>query len=204
MIFLLLLIVLSCKQSENKEKDIRKDETLDLKYEVLNQLISDIESEENLGDRYVYNISLKTIYPETKTLGTDEPPPPPGFGISLEYDSIFMINDSAYYRSEVKILDNFKFDKNRIKAKLQYTNEEELNKIREENNHQDFWIKFNQKYNGKCIRTLSIPFFSKDKSACIVENSTSCGPLNGNGNTAIYRKINGRWVRTRFYRSWVS
>ncbi|GAB0155652.1 hypothetical protein CHRYSEOSP005_09130 [Chryseobacterium sp. Alg-005] len=204
-IFLFLLIVVSCKKSENrKEKVIPKDETLDLKYEILNQLINEIEAEENFSNRYVYNISLKTIYLKVKARNNDQPPPPPGFGISLEYDSIFMEKDSAYYQNEIKILDHFKFDRNRIKTKLQYTNDEELNRIRERSRHRDFWTDFNEKYEDKCIRTLSIPFFNKDKSACVIESSTSCGPLNGSGYTAIYRKINGKWVGTRFYSSWIS
>lgn len=203
-IFLSLLIVVSCKKGENrKEKVIPKDETLDLKYEVLNQLISEAESKEKFADGYIYNVSLMPISLEMKSMNTYEPPPPPGFGINLNYDSIFISKDSAYYRDEIQILKKFKFDKNRIKKHLQYTTDDELYQLNE-NKESDYWTEFDKKYGNKCIQRFSVPFFNKDKTMCIVQNSTSCGPLDGNGYTAIYKKVDGKWIEVRTFDHWIS
>ncbi|MBO6201121.1 MAG: hypothetical protein J6N74_05835 [Chryseobacterium sp.] len=209
-VLLILLLLVSCKKNSPKPEATIKDETIGLKYEVLNQLISDELKDDSLmginkdfTNNYVYNISAKNIYLENKNKNSDEPPPPPNFGISLEYDSIFLQKDSAYYLQQDKALSNFTFNKNRIKKKLQYTNDEELYKI-----HQiktgDFWNEFHKRYNDKCIRTFSVPFFNENKTFCIVQYSMSCGPLYGGGNTAIYKKTNRKWTRIKSFDNWVS
>lgn len=203
-IFLFLLIVVSCKKSENrKEKMIPKDGTLDLKYEVLNQLISETESEEKFTDSYVYNISLMPISLEIPINTSELPPPPPGFGIRLNYDSIFISKDSAYYRNEMQIFKNFKFDKNKISKNLQFTTDEELFKLNQ-NRKSDFWTEFHKKYGIKCMQSFSVPFFNKDKTKCVVQHSFSCGYLNGRGYTAIYKKVDGKWIEVRTFDHWIS
>lgn len=203
-IFLLLLLLFSCKKSENrKEEIIPKDETLDLKYEVLNQLINEIEAKEKFTDTYVYNISVKPISLEIPMDTNEPPPPPPGFGISLNYDSIFISKDSAYYRNENQVFKNFKFDKNKIRKHLQYTTDEELFKLNE-NKESDYWTEFDKKYGNKCIQRFSVPFFNKDKTMCVVQNSTSCGYLNGRGYTAIYKKVDGKWIEVKSFDHWIS
>jgi hypothetical protein len=207
-VFLFFLLIISCKKNELKSEVIPKDETLDLKYEVLNQLIIDKEKEDslmlvndNFKQDYVYNISSKKIYLETNIRDSDEPPPPPGLGINLKYDSIFMQKDSAYYKQEEKIL--FKFNRNKIKENLLYTNDEELYKIGQVK-PQDFWTEFDRKYKNKCIRTYSVPFFNKSRTICIVQYSMSCGPLYGGGQTSLYKKINGKWKIIKSFDSWIS
>ena len=203
------MLIISCKKNELQKKIILKDETLDLKYEVLNQLIIDGQKEDslmlandNFKQNYIYNISSKKIYLATKIKDNNEPPPAV-LGINLEYDSLFLEKDSVYYKQEEKILSEFKFDKNRINKNLQYTNDEELYKIGKIK-PQDFWTEFDKKYKDKCIRTYSVPFFNKDKTICIVQYSTSCGPLYGGGQTSQYKKINGRWKVIKSFDHWVS
>ncbi|KPH12008.1 hypothetical protein [Chryseobacterium sp. ERMR1:04] len=209
-IFLFLLIIISCKKNHPKVSITPKDENLDLRYEVLNQLIIDEQkgdslmlANENFGHDYVYNISCKKIYLETEISNADEPPPPPGLGINLEYDSIFSQKDSAYYKKEEKILSHFKFNKNRIKTNLQYTTDEEIYKIRQIKPN-DFWTEFDKRYKNKCIRTFSVPFFNRDKNICIIQNSMSCRPLYGGGAITIYQKINGKWKIINSFDHWVS
>lgn len=209
-VLLILILLVSCKKNSPKPEITIKDETISLKYEVLNQLIADELKDDSLmginkdfANNYVYNISTKKIYLDNKNKNSDEPPPPPNFGISLEYDSIFLQRDSVYYFHQYKALSNFRFNKNKINKKLQYTSDEELYKIRQIKSS-DFWNEFHKRYADKCIRTFSVPFFNKDKTFCIVQYSMSCGPLYGGGNTAIYRKLNGKWIRIKSVDNWVS
>jgi hypothetical protein len=196
-IFLFLLIIISCKKSNPKTNILPKDETLNLRYEVLNQLI-DSDSSSYKQNSFIYIASLRNVY-----LYENEKDEPKPIGITLKYDSIFSQKDSAYYRSQEKMISNFRFDKRKINQKLQYATDEELHKLDEIKNS-DFWTEFDKKYGDKCIRSFSVPFFNKDKTMCIVQNSISCGFLNANGYTAIYKKINGKWIAINSFDHWIS
>jgi hypothetical protein len=203
-LFLMLLLLISCKKNEAKKEIIQKDETLDLKYEVLNQLITDQIREDSINDILhdnIYNIAVKRIFFEE--LNENEEPPPPVLALNFSYDSIFAIKDSSYYKKQDRNLINFNLQKSRIKNKLDFvTTDEILNlSIKYERN---FWKQFRKKYGDKCIQTFSVPFFNKNKTLCIVQNSMSCGPLYGGGSTSIYKKVNGKWVVLKTFDQWVS
>lgn len=200
----MLLLWISCKKNEARKEIIQKDETLDLKYEVLNQLITDQIREDSINDILhdnIYNIAVKRIFFEE--LNENEEPPPPVLALNFSYDSIFAIKDSFYYKNQDRNLINFNLQKSRIKNKLDFvTTDEILNlSIKYERN---FWKQFQKKYGDKCIQTFSVPFFNKNKTLCIVQNSMSCGPLYGGGSTSIYKKVNGKWVVLRTFDQWVS
>lgn len=64
-LFLILLILISCKKNEVRKEITPKDETLDLKYEVLNQLITDQIKEDSINGILhdnIYNIAVKRIF----------------------------------------------------------------------------------------------------------------------------------------------
>ena len=196
-LFVILLLLICCKTSEEQKGIIPKDENLDFRYEVLNQLI-DSDSLSYKQNSFIYSSTLKSVY-----LYENESYEPKTLGITLKYDSVFSQKDSAYYRNQEKKTFNFRFDKRKVKQKLQYATDEELHKLNEIKNS-DFWSEFNKKYGNKCIRRFSVPFFNKDKTMCIVQNSVSCGYLNANGYTAIYKKINGEWKEIKSFDHWVS
>ena len=201
-LFLILLLLISCKKNEARKKIIPKDETLDLKYEVLNQLIDKFEAED-CRHNYVYNISLKTTDYDAVFYNSNElypPPSPPKFGINPIYDNDFFLkSDSVYYQNQAEIFRNFKLNENRIKRKLQYTNDEELEKMRRIKNNY-FWEEFEKKFQNKCLRTLSVPLFNKDKTVCIVLDSLLCNPLEGEAiHIAVYKKIQGIWKEIKSY-----
>lgn len=200
----MLLLLISCKKNEARKEIIQKDETLDLKYEVLNQLITDQIREDSINDILhdnIYNIAVKRIFFEE--LNENEEPPPPVLALNFSYDSIFAMKDSSYYKNQDRNLINFHLQKSRIKNKLDFvTTDEILNlSIKYERN---FWKQFREKYGDKCIQTFSVPFFNKNKTVCIVQNSMSCGSLYGGGSTSIYKKVNGKWVVLRTFDQWVS
>lgn len=210
-IFLFLLLIISCKKNESNIKVSLKDETLDLKYEVLNQLIIDDLKQDSIdlvdhhfGNEYIYNIKLQDVFFNQINNNSDEPPVP-GFGINLDYDSVFAIKDSVYYQNSAMFLSNFRFDKNKMKSKLEYITDEDLEKIRKNSKETgNFWIEFNKKYKDKCIKTFSVPFFNKNKNICIVKYSMSCGALYGAGKTSVYKKINRKWKFIRSFDTWIS
>lgn len=203
-LFLILLLLISCKKNEARKGIIQKGETLDLKYEVLNQLITDQIREDSINDILhdnIYNVAVKRIFFEE--LNENEEPPPPVLALNFSYDSIFAMKDSSYYKNQDRNLIHFNLQKSRIKNKLDFvTTDEILNlSIKYERN---FWKQFRKKYGDKCIQTFSVPFFNKNKTVCIVQNSMSCGPLYGGGSTSIYKKVNGKWVVLRTFDQWVS
>lgn len=188
-----MLLIFACNESENRKKVAPKDETLDLKYEVLNQLIDSLEPDYNHN---VYVTTLKKVYLKE----SDESRP---LGIIIKYDSIFLLKDSTYYKNQEKQILSFRFDKNKINKNLQYTTDEELYKL-SENKKNDFWNEFHKRYGNKCIQSFSVPFFNRDRTMCVVQNSTSCGYLSGDGYTAIYKKVNGKWVQVKSFDHWIS
>ncbi|MCD1115646.1 hypothetical protein [Chryseobacterium turcicum] len=201
-IFLLLFLMLSCKKDEHVVKILPKDETLDLKYEVLNQLINMFEAK-NSEHNYVYNISLKTtdfdalFYNDN---GLYPPPSRPSFGIEPVYDgAIFLKSDSIFYQKQAELFRSFKLDKKRINRKLEYTNADELEKLKNVKGSY-FWKEFGKKYKNKCLKTLCIPFFNKDKTVCIVLDSSLCDSLEGEYfHMAIYKKVQGKWTEISSY-----
>jgi hypothetical protein len=197
-IIFFLLIIISCKKNDSKLTVIPKDQDLNLRYEVLNQLIDNdsISFEKN---SYLLVSTLRMVY-LNEDKNNDEPRP---LGFVLEYDSVFSKNDSAYYKNQEKIVSDFRLDKTKIHEKLRYVTNEELHKL-DENRKSDFWTEFNKKFGSTCIRSFSVPFFNKDKTMCIVQSSTSCGYLNGSGYTAVYKKINGKWVEVKALQNWIS
>lgn len=200
-IFLFLLLIISCKKNENNPNTGLKTslvgDDLALKYEVLNQLI-DKDSISLQENKDVLIIPLHTVYLFEEE--NDEPRP---LGANLKYDSVFSIKDSAYYKNQEKIALNFKLDTTKIKRKLQYATEEDLHQLTE-NGKKDFWIAFRAKFGNKCYRKFSVPFFNKEKTMCMVQNSISCGYLSGSGYTAIYKKIKGQWVEVKILDQWIS
>ncbi|MNU12859.1 hypothetical protein D3C71_08920 [compost metagenome] len=203
-LFLILLILISCKKNEVKKEITPKDETLDLKYEVLNQLITDQIREDSINGTLhdnIYNIAVKRFFFEE--LNENEEPPPPVLVLNFSYDSIFAIKDSSYYKNQDRNLINFNLQKSKIKKKLAFITTDEILKLSAKY-ERDFWKQFQKKYGDKCIQTFSVPFFNKNKTVCIVENSMSCGPLYGGGSTLIYKKISGKWKVINSYNHWVS
>ena len=195
-LFLILLLLISCKKNDVKKAIIPKDELLNLRYEVLNQLIKSDSA--TLGfNHFIYN---STLSPVNIDIEDNEIRP---LGIDLKYDSIFLQKDSGYYKNQERHVLNFKLDKSRIKSKLKYITGQELQEL-QEIKKSNFWTEFDKKYGHNCIRRFSVPFFNKDKTMCIVQNSMSCGPLDGGGNTIIYKKKNGKWVVLRTFDQWVS
>ncbi|WP_226063487.1 hypothetical protein [Kaistella polysaccharea] len=202
-IFLILIFLLfSCK---------KKDETLDLKYEVLNQLIDeDIVNDKVFRDAnsYLYKILKPSdIAFKVKVTNYDEPPPPASSSgtIYLPEDGIFSKEDLKHIKIQLKTNSNFVLDTARIISKVDFINEEKLYKIRENyKSADDYWMQFRREFGNKCIRSYSIPYFNKEKDICIVITSMSCGPLEGGGSTAIFKKINGKWKVIQTLDQWVS
>lgn len=202
-LILILLLLISCKKNEVKTEIIPYDETLDLRYEVLNQLIDENIKEkgsENYLSNHVFHIPTHSVYFKLDNIEDEKPQP---FGIYLEYDSIFQVRDSVDYKNQSKLISNFKLNKNRVNHQLKYISDEELYRLREIG-MSNFWDEFEKKYGDKCIESFSVPFFNNEKNICVVEYSSSCGFLNAIGSTSIYKKVNGKWILLKTLKQWVS
>ncbi|KQT18582.1 hypothetical protein ASG31_07660 [Chryseobacterium sp. Leaf404] len=190
--------LISCKQNKKLEiiKSIPEDEILSLKYEVLNQLIK----EDSIASHFNNFVYSKGTLPVTIINDIDEERP---LGLDLKYDSLFKAEDSSFYKTQEKTDYRFKLDSSKIHSKIQYVTAEELYNMRS-NGVEKFWTNFNKRFEGKCVKVYSVPFFTKDKTICVVQNSTSCGILAADGSTAIYKKVDGKWIIIRSYDHWVS
>ena len=210
-VILTFLFVFSCKEKA-KHKTVILEKTkssaeLDkLRYEFLNQILNeDIrkDSIEGINESNLYQISLKNIELPENRITNEELVPPPLFYFQLKYDSLFLEQDSLFYKSQANDLKNFQFDKKLISKKLNYIDQEELQSFSKDN-HSDFWENFNNKYPNTCIKTISVPFFNKEKNICIATYSYGCGSLWGNGFTGVYKKENGKWKLLETSDYWVS
>ena len=197
LILIMFLFLFSCKE---------KDETIDLKYEVLNQLITEdiMKRDKNDGENYVYNIQIKNVsFPENKQIGNNFEELPPGLFMMINYDKDFLETDSLFYKTQAEGLQDFKFEKSKLKKKIKVITSQEIENIYK-THFRNFWIEFDKRYPNTCIKTISVPFFNKEKNICIVKVSESCGSLWGGGFTGIYKKVNGTWIKIDSFDHWVS
>lgn len=110
-IFVILTFVLfSCK---------KVDENLDLKYEVLNQLIADDLNVDIIdNNKYLYNITIPqdlTFKEKFSNIYNEEKIPPPLFGrVLVVPDSIFTSQDADHIAAQSEINYKFTFNKNKI------------------------------------------------------------------------------------------
>ena len=196
--FFFFILFFSCRQ---------KDENLDLKYEVLNQLIQNDEKEKSdlqiLYKSYsatklqIVNLDREKLEDEIIIFNS----------INLKSDSIFSTKDIDYLVYQTLPYDSKTFDLDEKKIIGQYEIIKESDLIDLINNYKgadDYWAKFNKKFGGKCVRTYSEPIFNLQKDICIVIISESCGPLWGGGYTAIYKKTKGKWEIIKTLDQWVS
>lgn len=56
----------------------------------------------------------------------------------------------------------------------------------------DFWEQYSKLYKS-AYYTVSNPIFFRNNKYCLIEYGYSCGPLCGENNLVIYKKIKGRW-----------
>ena len=197
LILIMFLFLFSCKE---------KDETIDLKYEVLNQLITEdiMKRDKNDEKNYVYNIQIKNVsFPENKQIGNNFEELPPGLSMMINYDKDFLETDSLFYKTQAEGLQDFKFEKSKLKKKIKVITSQEIENIYK-THFRNFWIEFDKRYPNTCIKTISVPFFNKEKNICIVKVSESCGSLWGGGFTGIYKKVNGTWIKIDSFDHWVS
>lgn len=184
-----------------------KDDNLELKYEVLNQLIKNDEKEKS-DFQILYKsysaTNLNIINLDKEKLDDNVII---ANSINLQSDSLFSAKDIDYLISQTAPYDSRTFDlnKKKINGKYEIIKESDLANIK--NNYKgadDYWEKFHKKFGKKCIRTYSEPIFNLKKDICIVIHSESCGPLWGGGKTVIYKKTNGVWVEIDSMNHWVS
>lgn len=203
-VFVLSTFVLfSCK---------KVDENLDLKYEVLNQLISeDLILDKSIIDstKYVYQITIPqdlTFKEKFSNIKNEEEILEPPFGrISVVPDSIFTSRDADYISAQTEINYNFTLNKNKIHHKVEFINTEQLLKIQKNySSADDFWDQFRKEFGEKCIRSYSLPYFNQKKNICIITISMGCGSLYGGGGTYILKKINGKWKHFKTIDSYVN
>lgn len=205
---ILTFLLICCKKD---------DLNLDLKYEVLNQLIAEEvaeDKESGYPEKYLYKISkpVDVKFGEQLVEKKDEisePPPPRADGtIYLPQDGTFTKEDLAYLKIQLKTNSTFVLNIATITSKVEFIDPEKFLRFQKSQEKygsaRDYWIKFRNEFGDKCLRNYSTPLFNKDKTICIIIDSMSCGPLEGGGQTSIFKKINGKWNLIQTLDRWVS
>ena len=128
--------------------------------------------------------------------------------ISIYQDSSVFLSDTthfstadfAYFRLQMKEIEDFKWEKarlNNIKTIPSF-------KVKWIFRDRNGWKRFHRKYPKSCLRSCSMPLFNVNKTCCILYVGTQCGGLNGGGSITIYKLKNGKWIYLDSYRMWVS
>lgn len=203
--FVFLIILFSCKE---------KDENLDLKYEVINELILENRNyhkmvKENLGindstnyfvinpnfsilnenDWKVLSDSVRKTDPKIKiVIERDD-------SIDLQSDSIFSKKNIEYINQQVDENKEFKIDKNKISSPEKFISQNELEQV----------LKHCRNYKGKQYVNFSVPLFNLKKDKCIIK-AESCGinPPGCGESATVMQKKNGKWVELRNIYNWVN
>ena len=119
----------------------------------------------------------------------------------LHDTTYFSEADFAYFRLQLKGINNFKWDKGRFK------NVQTIFRLKVKwifRNHGKGWKRFHEKYPKMCLRSSSVPLFNSDKNYCVFYQGIQCGGLLGQGSTNIYKLENGKWIYVDSYGMWVS
>lgn len=203
--FFFFLLFFSCKE---------KDENLDLKYEVINHVISKDKNyhqmvKENLGinnstnyfvinhnfsfldenDWKIFTDSIRKTNSEIKIVIE------PDDSIVMQSDFIFSKSDIEYIKKQIDENKEFIIDKNKISSPEKFISQNELNQI----------IKNSRNYEGKQYVNISVPLFNLKKDKCIIK-AKSCGinPPGCGGSVTVLQKKNGKWVELRNICKWVN
>ena len=203
--FLFLILLFSCKKN---------DENLELKYEVINELISkNVEYhkmvKKNLGindstDYFVinynfsvydekewktYSDSVRSIDPKIKIVVE------PDDAIMLLSDSIFSRKDIEYLKKQIDKNKDFQIDQRKISLHTKFISQKEIDNI----------LKHRRNYKGKGYVSFSVPLFNLKKDKCIIR-AESCGiyPPGCAGGIIILQKKNGKWAEFIKSNHWVN
>jgi|GEM_PF-3249911 len=204
-LILSFLFVFSCKE---------KDETLELKYEVLNRVIEENikihkQAEEHLGiidstDFFVMDYNFKILDEKDWSKYSDSVKKEnseiriivePENSIVLMSDSIFTKQDIQFIKQQTKENYHFKLDSKRIKEKVKFISQEEL----------DGFLSKRKKSVGKNYVKLAVPFFNMKKDKCLMK-ANDCGiyPPGCGGSVFILQKKNGKWELLKTLKRWVN
>lgn len=187
---------------------------MDLKYEVINQLILENRNyhqmvKENLGindstnyfiinhnfsvldenDWKIFSNSVQKAEPKIKIVAEPEN------SIVLHSDSIFSKSNIEYIKQQMNENKEFTIDKNKIFSPEKFISNIQFNQI----------LKHSSNNKGKQYVIFSVPFFNLRKDKCIIK-AESCGinPPGCGGSVSIFQKKNGEWFEMQNIRHWVN
>ena len=114
-------------------------------------------------------------------------------------DSLFNKDDIAYFREQLALMDNVKWQNGKITGATIIT-ENDINKTFKKKNG---WERFRKKH-GNCLTSYSLPLFNTTFEYCIFYHWTQCDYLAGGGRLDLYKRSNGKWKYARSYNIGVS
>src|SRR5690606_13345081 len=210
---IIIFLTNSCisKSDEKKDTEIEtnkkfNDETPNLSYELINQVIEEnIKSNKEiyllLSNRDIITFPLSAIdEDEEDYLGLNK------------YDSIFSKKDIDYiYKKVTDLRLSRDLDLNQdkiLKQNIRIIPNNQFNKyiekIMSENKRNSFWDEFEKQFGIHAYYSVSYPIFSLDKKTAIISFGHHRGSLCGDGFSAIYQKMNGKWILVEYIINWVS
>jgi hypothetical protein len=198
-LYIFLASIISCKKADKKET-VRTQNINEVLEAILFKDKRSLIHEDKDPKKFYKDLWKQRIYfPEKRNDGLALPPPPGMNFISIEELLHTEINDRPFFTSK----DSLYLIK-QASGKGNYQIEDKLlHKINvtaiEAGTKEDKQLK--EPYN---LYQISVPFFSKDGTKAYVELDNYCGRLCGGGTVIYLSKINGEWVITDKWETWVS
>lgn len=191
-------------KSKIEKKEIFHDENQGLSYELMNQVIED-----NIpSDKEIYILLQQDL---TQPAILIDPEEEDYLGLN-QYDSILSKKDIEYiYKKVTDLRISQDLDLNLAQINNQNVkiiSTSQFNKFIEKtiskNQRSEFWEEFEKEFGIHNYYSISYPVFSLDKNTAIMSFGHHCGSLCGDGFSAIYQKINGKWIPVEYITNWVS
>ena len=122
-------------------------------------------------------------------------------------DSIVSREDIDFFNQQLKYINEFKLDPNRLPNKLLLSRNslDSLNISLDSNKRYEmFWDSFHRQYGDGGFCNFNKPIFSKDNSLVIWTVGYQCGKLCGSGGTYIFKKEQNKWKLLMTINQWIS
>lgn len=112
--------------------------------------------------------------------------------------------DSTFINNQIRNRVAFKLNQDKVSIKKVVLRSDLDSLIKPGERSISFWNRFEAKYHEKDFSTISQPIFNKAFDLAIVSFGHHCGSLCGSGETAIYKKKNGKWTKLKTISTWIS
>ena len=185
--FLIIISFISCEEKKAISRNLVPDKEV---YDIINFIIKNEFSKSNNNSKYLSE-EFPMILPDNEYFGIEK------------MDTIFSKSDVEFMKLQISKRYEFRIERNLIQNKVVIPFDS-INKLRISEKSDQFWKRFQIKYDARKFDGISLPLFSVDYKTVIISYGHHCGSLCGSGETSIYRRVNGHWKKFKVISFWTS